>query len=133
VILDSSALVAILFKEAEAPAFTAAIRDADAVAIGAPTLLEAAMVVEGRTSAGMADRLDRLVAEVATEIAPFTADHARIARDGWRRFGKGRHPAGLNLGDCFAYALAISRNEPLLFKGDDFSKTDVKPALSPHA
>jgi ribonuclease VapC len=66
---------------------------------------------------------------IAPEIVPLTADQAQLARDGWRRFGKGRHKAALNLGDCFAYALAMERNQPLLFKGDDFAQTDVKRAL----
>jgi ribonuclease VapC len=66
---------------------------------------------------------------VDAEIVPFTSEHAALARDAWRRFGKGRHPAGLNLGDCFAYALAKSRDEPLLFKGEDFARTDVKAAI----
>jgi ribonuclease VapC len=129
VILDSSAIVAILFEEPEAVALAGAIRQADAMAIAAPTILEAAVVVEGRALPGIADQLDALLGAIGPEVVPFTAEHARIAREGWRRFGKGRHPAGLNLGDCFAYALARSRGEPLLFKGDDFSKTDVKAAL----
>jgi ribonuclease VapC len=129
VILDSSAIVAILFDEAEAAPFAHAIRRADAVAVAAPTLVESAMVAEGRAMPGMADKLDALMGAIRPEIVAFTAEHARIACDGWRRFGKGRHPAGLNLGDCFAYALAKSRGEPLLFKGDDFSKTDIKAAL----
>ena len=70
-----------------------------------------------------------LMADAAIEVAPFTAEQAALAREGWRRFGKGRHPAGLNLGDCFAYALAQERGEPLLFKGEDFALTDVRRAL----
>jgi ribonuclease VapC len=77
----------------------------------------------------MAGRLDALLDFVGIEVADVTARHAAIARDGWRRFGKGRHKAALNLGDCFAYALAIERDEPLLFKGEDFAATDVKRAL----
>ena len=69
-----------------------------------------------------------MLAGSKVEVVAFTAEHAALAREGWRRFGKGRHPAGLNLGDCFAYALARARNEPLLFKGDDFAQTDVKVA-----
>ena len=87
------------------------------------------MVTEGRAVPGIRSRVERLLAQSGMDIIPFTAEHAAIAADGWRRFGKGRHPAGLNLGDCFAYALAQSRNEPLLFKGADFSQTDVKAAL----
>lgn len=129
-ILDSSALVAILLGEPDAPVLGRAISDAESPpAISAATLLEAAMVAEGRGGAVMRDQLDDLLRESEAEVVPFTAEQARIARDGWRRFGRGRHPAGLNLGDLFAYALAQERGEPLLFKGDDFARTDVKPAL----
>ncbi|WP_270935890.1 type II toxin-antitoxin system VapC family toxin [Falsiroseomonas oryzae] len=128
-IVDSSALVAILFKEKEAAAFAAALQKAPSRALAAPTLVETAIVAEGRTRPEMSAALDDLLRAMRAEIVPFTATHAAIARDGWRRFGKGRHKAGLNLGDCFAYALAIERDEPLLFKGDDFAQTDVKRAL----
>lgn len=128
-ILDSSALIAILFKEQEAARFTSAILEAGDVAIGAPTLVEATMVAEGRSRSGMRDRLDALMTAIQPEVVPFTAEHATLACEAWRRFGKGRHPAGLNLGDCFAYALAQARGEPLLFKGQDFVRTDVKVAI----
>jgi len=129
VIVDSSAIVAILFDEPDALAFATAIGTADAVVMAAPTLVETSLVAEGRAREGMRDRLDALLAKAEAEIVPFTAEHAALARDAWRRFGKGRHPAGLNLGDCFSYALAKARNEPLLFKGDDFARTDVKAAI----
>jgi len=129
VIVDASALIAILFKEEEALAFAQAMQAAPRRAVSAPTLVETTMVAEGRIGPGMGAELDELLDAMRAEIVPFTAEHAAIARDAWRRFGKGRHPAGLNLGDCFAYALAQSRNEPLLFKGDDFSQTDVKAAV----
>ena len=128
-IVDSSALIAILFKEKEASAFASAMRDAPSRAIAAPTLVEAAMVAEGRTGPAMGKELDELLDALNAEIVPFTAEHAARARDAWRRYGKGRHPAGLNLGDCFAYALAKERDEPLLFKGNDFARTDVKAAI----
>jgi ribonuclease VapC len=128
-ILDSSALVAILFKESDAERLAAVIRDTDTTAIAAPTLLETAIVAEGRTLPGMAEKLDALMGAIRPEIVPFTAEHASLARDAWRRYGKGRHPAGLNLGDCFSYGLARALNAPLLFKGDDFAATDVAPAL----
>ncbi|MCA3367611.1 MAG: type II toxin-antitoxin system VapC family toxin [Roseomonas sp.] len=131
-ILDSSALVAILFKEPEAERLAGMIRDADATAIAAPTLLETAIVAEGRTRPGMAEKLDALIAAAGAEVVPFTAAHAAIARDAWRRYGKGRHKAGLNLGDCFAYALAKERGQTLLFKGDDFAATDIEPAIKTH-
>jgi ribonuclease VapC len=131
-ILDSSALVAILFKEPEAERLAGMIRDTDTTAIAAPTLLETAIVAEGRTLPGMAEKLDALLGAIRPEIVPFTAEHVSLARDAWRRFGKGRHKAGLNLGDCFAYALAKERGQTLLFKGDDFAATDIEPAIKPH-
>jgi ribonuclease VapC len=131
-ILDSSALVAILFKEPEAERLAATIRDTDATAIAAPTLLETAIVAEGRTLPGMAEKLDALMGTIRPEIVPFTAAHASLARDAWHRYGKGRHKAGLNLGDCFSYALAKERGQPLLFKGEDFAATDIEPAIKPH-
>jgi ribonuclease VapC len=129
VIVDSSALVAILFKEADAATFASVLRDAPACAVAAPTVVEATMVAEGRAGPGMARELDDLLRAVDADVVAFTAEHAALARDAWRRYGKGRHPAGLNLGDCFAYALAVARDEPLLFKGDDFAQTDVKAAI----
>jgi ribonuclease VapC len=131
-ILDSSALVAILFKEPDAERLAATIRDADTAAIAAPTLLETAIVAEGRTLPSMAEKLDALMVAIRPEIVPFTAEHASLARDAWRRYGKGRHKAGLNLGDCFSYALAKERRQTLLFKGDDFAATDIEPAIKPH-
>jgi ribonuclease VapC len=80
----------------------------------------------------MAEKLDALIEAAGAEIVPFTAAHAAIARDAWRRYGKGRHKAGLNLGDCFSYALAKERGQTLLFKGDDFAATDIEPAIKPH-
>lgn len=128
-ILDTSALFAMLYEEAEAPALETALAVAGDCAVSAATLVEAYMVCEGRGGAQGAERLDALLLRLSARIIPFTADHAALAREGWRRFGKGRHPAGLNFGDCFAYALSRSRNEPLLFKGDDFAQTDVKAAI----
>lgn len=128
-ILDSSAIVAILFDEQEAPVLAAAIGEAETLAVSAATLVEATMVAEGRTRPGMREKLDDLLTTVKPEVVAFTAEHAEIARAAWRRFGKGRHPAELNLGDCFAYALAEARGEPLLFKGEDFARTDVRRAV----
>jgi ribonuclease VapC len=122
-ILDSSALAAILFKEADSQRFADAIGEADEVAIAAPTLVEITMVAE---------KLDALIAAAGAEVVPFTAQHAAIARDAWRRYGKGRHKAALNLGDCFSYALAKERGQALLFKGEDFAATDIEPAIKPH-
>ena len=129
VILDTSAIMAILFQEADAQRFSDAIAAAPRRAISAATLVEAGIVAEGRGGAPLREDMDALLARARTEVAAFTAEHAALAAEGWRRYGKGRHPAGLNLGDCFAYALAQSRGEPLLFKGTDFAQTDVKAAL----
>ncbi len=128
-ILDTSVIMAILHKEPESAVFSARIADAYPVAISAATMVELTMVTEGRGGDGARVEVDLLLAQAQVEVIPFTAEHAALAADGWRRYGKGRHPAGLNLGDCFAYALAQSRNEPLLFKGADFSLTDVKAAI----
>ena len=128
-IVDTSAVVAILTDEPDASRFATAIMRAGMIAVSAATRVEMTMVLEGRGGAGAGANLDKLLADAGAEIVPFTAEHAALARDAWRRYGKGRHPAGLNLGDCFAYALAKSRNQPLLFKGDDFAQTDVKAAI----
>lgn len=128
-IVDTSALIAILRDEPDASAFGIALTEAGAVSMSAATLVELTLVAEGRAGQPMGDQVNRLLASARVEVVPFTAEHAALAADGWRRYGKGRHPAGLNLGDCFAYALAQSRGEPLLFKGTDFAQTDVKAAL----
>jgi ribonuclease VapC len=93
--------------------------------ISAASVVEAGIVAEARVGVLGGDRLDKIIVELGLEIEPVTADQARIARSGYRSFGKGNHPAGLNFGDCFAYALAKAAGLPLLFKGDDFAKTDV--------
>jgi ribonuclease VapC len=129
VILDTSAVMAILKDEPEAAAFGDALSGADRIAIAAPTLVELGIVAESRAGEAVRPRIDTLLESLGIEVVPFTAAHAAFALDGWRRYGKGRHPAGLNLGDCFAYALAVARDEPLLFKGDDFAQTDVKAAI----
>jgi ribonuclease VapC len=129
VIVDTSAIMAILQKEPEAPAFGAALTEGARIAISAATLVELCVVAESRAGAAVWAEVEALMADAAIEVAPFTAEQAALAREGWRRFGKGRHPAGLNLGDCFAYALAQERGEPLLFKGGDFALTDVRRAL----
>jgi ribonuclease VapC len=128
-IVDTSAIMAILQKEPEAPAFGAALTEGARIAISAATLVELCVVAESRAGAAVWAEVEALMADAAIEVAPFTAGQAALAREGWRRFGKGRHPAGLNLGDCFAYALAQERGEPLLFRGGDFALTDVRRAL----
>jgi len=127
-ILDTSAVLAMLLGEPEAERFASAVNAADRPAISAASLLEAAVVADNRSSVASAE-FEGLIARLDLEIVPVTAEQARLARLAHARFGRGRHPAGLNLGDCFAYALAAERGEPLLFKGEDFARTDVKAAL----
>jgi ribonuclease VapC len=127
-VLDTSAIVAILAREPEATSFNAMV-EADSVRlISAATLLEASIVIEGRFGTNGGVDLDNWIMVARVQILPVDAILTEAARRAWRRFGKGRHPAGLNFGDCFSYALATARGEPLLFKGDDFSKTDVQVA-----
>ncbi len=125
-VIDSSALVAILFDEPEREAIENAIQ-ADAVRlISAVTKLEMGIVMVGRHGPDAGLSLDRLIEHIAATVVPFDEHQAGIARSAFTRFGKGRHKAALNFGDCAAYALAIAEAEPLLFKGTDFSATDVE-------
>lgn len=128
-IVDTSALVAILLDEADANAFLAALFHAPVRQISAASLFETALVVDRRGDRAASAALEPFIASAAIQIVPVTAEHARLAREAYRRFGKGNHPAKLNFGDCFAYALSKATGDPLLFKGDDFAKTDVKSAL----
>lgn len=124
-VVDTSALVALLGMEAEAARLAAAI-EADATRlISAASVVEAALVIESRYGPDGGRELDLLIAKAGLSVEPVTAQQAEIAREAWRRFGKGRHAAGLNFGDCFSYALARDTGEPLLFKGTDFPQTDV--------
>lgn len=127
-VIDTSAIVAIAMNEPEAEAFERQIVDAPVRLISAATVLEAAMVLETRLGEPGAVELDLWLLKAGVEIVAVDAFHADQARRAWRRFGKGRHPAGLNFGDCFSYALASITGEPLLFKGDDFSRTDIAAA-----
>ncbi|MCA9516789.1 MAG: type II toxin-antitoxin system VapC family toxin [Myxococcales bacterium] len=125
-IVDSSALIAILRREPEADALEDALMSAERLRISAGTLLEARIVAEGY---GGGEDLAELLALVAIEVVPVDERLVDVAIEGFRRYGKGRHPARLNYGDCFAWALATMLREPLLFKGDDFAQTDVESAL----
>lgn len=125
-VIDSSALIAILRKEPERAAFEDAIRLADVRLLSAVTKLEAAMVAIGLRDVAGGVEVDRLLARLAVTIVPFDDHQSDIARDAFARYGKGRHRAGLNFGDCAAYALSIAEAEPLLFKGTDFGATDVE-------
>ena len=127
-ILDTSAVLAILFGEEEADQFDVAIASAERRRMSAGNLLETAIVLEGRRCAAAEHELDSYLRVAEIDVEPVTVAHAQAARRAWRRFGKGNHPAGLNYGDCFAYALAESTGEPLLFKGGDFALTDIEAA-----
>jgi ribonuclease VapC len=126
-ILDTSAIVAILQDEPESPAFAHAVEDNRPVRVSAANWLEAAILVDGNRSPALSRRFDELLREAAVEVEPVTTQQAELALEAYRAFGRGSgHPAHLNFGDCFAYALAMERDEPLLFKGKDFAHTDVR-------
>jgi ribonuclease VapC len=129
-VIDTSALMAILLREPEAERLTHAILMAERRLLSAATLLEAGIVVLAHTGDDGARDLDLLVARLRLEIVPVTEEQAMLARRAYQRFGKGRgHPARLNFGDCFSFALARVTGEPLLFKGDDFSRVGLTMAL----
>lgn len=125
-VIDTSALAAILFNEPERDQFIALVASAGKRLISAASLLESSMVVEGRKAEAGAQALDFFLRRAEIEVVPVTREQAEMARSAFRRFGKGRHPASLNFGDCFTYALAKSRGEALLFKGNEFSQTDLQ-------
>lgn len=124
-VIDTSAVLALLFNEPEADDIERAI-DADPVRLmSAASGLEAAVVVEARLGAAGGREFDLLLHKARIEIVAVTSDQMEAGRAAWRRFGRGRHEANLNFGDCFSYALAAVSGEPLLFKGDDFARTDI--------
>lgn len=125
-VIDSSAVIAILLREAEAPALAGTIEASPICMMSAASLLETSIVIEGRLGDAGGRELDLFIHRAGIEIVAVDQDQAEIARRAWRRYGKGRHPAGLNYGDCFAYALARATGTPLLFKGNDFALTDVE-------
>ncbi len=126
-IVDASALLAIALAEPEAGRFTDALTAAPAPLMAVPGWLEAAITIARR--GGDVAVLDRLTETLGIALRPFTEDHARAALAAFAAFGKGRHPAALNYGDCMTYALARAERRPLLFKGNDFARTDIEPAL----
>jgi len=133
-ILDSSAVLAILFAEHDAPDFARALESADARRMSAANWLETAIRVDMGGSAIASNAFDDLMREAGVIVEAVTPEQAQIARRAYRAYGKGTgHRAALNFGDCFAYALAKTTGEPLLFKGDDFAQTDIKPALGSKA
>ena len=127
-VLDSSAIVAIFRREPPRERLLQLIDEADARRISAVSLLECAMVLESRGGESLGLEIDLFLSRAEIEVMPADEEQAQIARRAWRRFGKGRHPAGLNFGDCFAYALAKSLDEELLAVGGDFGQTDTKLA-----
>lgn len=130
-VIDSSALVAILLREPERAFFVRQILGAKIRLVSAVTFVETGMVLEGRRGQGARHQFSKLLEDASIEIVPVDAEIAMAALAAWRKYGKGRHPAGLNLGDCFSYAVAKRTGEPLLAKGDDFSRTDIE--LCPQA
>jgi ribonuclease VapC len=127
-ILDSSAVVAILRAEPDAPAIAKMIALAGVCGISGVSYVEAAIVIDSSRDPIASRRFDDFFRESEIVVEPVTPNQAKIARDAYRDFGNGRHRAGLNFGDCFAYALAKEKGEALLFKGDDFCHTDIEPA-----
>ena len=129
-VIDPSAVLAILQREPESQHFATLIEADPVRLISAVSVLEAGMIAEVRKGEAGALELDNFILRGQIQTIFFDAEQADIARQAFRRFGKGRHPAGLNFGDCAAYALASTRGEPLLFKGEDFSKTDIGQAAT---
>jgi ribonuclease VapC len=128
-IVDSSALVAILKREPERAAFSALLETTRDVKISAATYFETCIVIDSVRQPAMSRALDDLLERSRIAIEPVTAEQAKIAREAYRDYGKGSgHSAGLNFGDCFSYALARDKREPMLWKGDDFGHTDLRPA-----
>jgi ribonuclease VapC len=131
-VIDTSAVIAILLAEPGADVFRRAINNAEVLLMSAASVLEASLVIESRIGIQAGAALDRWLESSPIEIVVVTRHQIFVAREGFRKFGKGRHPAGLNFGDCFSYALAKVSGEKLLFQGEDFSRTDVTPAVLRH-
>ncbi|MGH3646999.1 MAG: type II toxin-antitoxin system VapC family toxin [Micromonosporaceae bacterium] len=128
-VIDTSALVAMLTDEPGAESFEAAVETDPVKLMSTASLVETAIVIESRYGEPGGRELDLWLHRAGVDLVPLSADHADTARLAYRQFGKGRHAASLNYGDCFAYALAKVSGEPLLFKGNDFSRTDITPAM----
>lgn len=128
-IVDSSALLAVILNEDDEPRFAAAMIDASVLRMSAANWVEAAIVVDSHRNPMAQVRFEDLIDALRLEIEPVTVEDAYRTRAAYSDYGRGHHQARLNFGDCFAYALAKRRGEPLLFKGDDFSQTDIEPAL----
>lgn len=132
-IVDASALLAIVFAEPEAPAFTAAVGSTDQAMMSVVNYLEASIRVDRDSDASFSRAFDALVEFSEIRLVPVSVSQVRLARRAHSEYGRGQHKARLNLGDCFAYALAKETGLPLLFKGDDFAHTDIEPAIPPGA
>jgi ribonuclease VapC len=130
-IVDTSVFAAILFREPDAALYSELLEAADGIAMSAVSRVELAIVVEGRKGIEGRGPMEELIAGLGVETVPVSAEQAVLAIEAFRRFGKGMHPASLNIGDCFVYALAKALGRPLLFKGDDFGRTDVVSARTP--
>lgn len=128
IVVDTSAIVAVLFGESDAESMAEALNEASTRLISAVTRVELSFVIEGRKGEAGRQDLERLLASGGFEVVAVTPHHAQLAIAAFRRFGRGRHPAALNIGDCFSYALAVATDQPLLFKGRDFARTDVRAA-----
>jgi ribonuclease VapC len=124
-VIDTSAIIAIALNEPEAADFEERIADDPVRLISAATVLEATIVIETRLGDAGGREFDLWLLKVGAEVVPVDAEQTNAARRAWRRYGKGRHAAALNYGDCFSYALALTRGEPLLLKGEDFARTDI--------
>ncbi|MDD2324880.1 MAG: type II toxin-antitoxin system VapC family toxin [Alphaproteobacteria bacterium] len=125
-LVDSSALVAVLEEEPEAALFASLMYDAEHLYLSAATLLEVSIVMQSRRKERGENALNELLSLYKVEIVPFTSDQADLARRAHKRYGRGNHPAKLNFGDCISYAVAKDMGEPLLYKGEDFDKTDCE-------
>ena len=130
-VIDTSAVVAILLDEPERRAFNELIEEAATRQMSTATFVETSIVFDARHGPAGLERLDAFLERAGIELVPVDAAQARTARRAWSTYGKGRHPAALNYGDCFSYALAKTSAQPLLFKGDDFTRTDVAVAGRP--
>ena len=130
-VVDSSAIIAILRKESGWERLQKTLLDAEIAVMSAAVIVETSIVIEAAAGEAGVRELNALLDAAGIEMVPFQPEQVALAREGFRRFGKGRHPARLNFGDCLSYALARQRAEPLLFTGDDFSRTDVEVALPP--
>ncbi len=129
-VIDTSAIVAILLDEPDQRRFGEAIETAPVRLVSAVTRVELSFVIESKKGDAGRQSLERLLAMIGAEVIAVTPVQAELAIDAFRRFGKGRHPAALNIGDCFSYALAAATEHRLLFKGDDFARTDIRGALA---